>query len=399
MNKGLRLILMLATLAAAGVLLVQQFQRLRDDRSILPPDDFVEYWAAGHLNWHGENPYDPNKLLDLEQFAGRDTDEAVMMWNPPWTLTLAMPFGLMESRLSQLLWVGLGMFFVVFGADLLWRMYGGPIDRGWVAWLLALTFLPTLFVLNSGQIGTWVLAGAVLFLYFQGRGWSVLAGASTVLLAIKPHLLYLFWIALIVWGVRRDRRLILAGLLTGIIALAIPLACNHYLLGQYWEAMTQRTPVQWRSPTLGTIIRDVAGDRFGLTFLPTVLGIGWLVWHVRRQSSRAWNWAEQMPLLLLISFVTASYGAWPFDLVILLPAVIRVAAHIASAHNRSLLRWGIACWLAINGTALVQNLMRVYSDKFIWMAPTMLLAYLILTRSVRSTVNPHAPREEGRSPT
>jgi hypothetical protein len=41
--------------------LFQQFQRLHNDRSILPIDGFVEYWAAGRLNAHGENPYDPNR--------------------------------------------------------------------------------------------------------------------------------------------------------------------------------------------------------------------------------------------------------------------------------------------------------------------------------------------------
>jgi hypothetical protein len=395
MNKGFRLLLLLAVLAAAGVLLIQQFQRLLHDRTILPPDDFVEYWAAGWLNAHGENPYDPDKLLPLEQGAGRDTDEAIMMWNPPWTLTVAMPFGLLESRAAQLLWVGLGMIFIVFGSDLLWRLYDGPTEQRWIAWLLAFTFLPTLFVLQSGQIGTWVLAGAVLFLFCQKRGWSMAAGASTVLLAIKPHLLYLFWIALIVWGIRRDRRLILAGLLAGIVATAIPLACNHQLLQQYWEAVTQRTPVQWRSPTLGTLIRDVAGESsFGLTFIPTLLGLGWLIWHTRRSAGHEWDWREQMPLLLLVSFVTASYGAWPFDLVILLPAVIQVAARLALVNQRSLTRWGIGCWLAINLPALAMNLLKVYSDKFIWMAPAMLLAYyILLTRSVRPALR------EGRSPT
>ena len=54
-------------------------------------------------------------------------------------------------------------------------------------------FLPTLFALQSGQIGPLLLLGAVLFLECERRGWPVLAGAATVLLAIKPHLAYLLW--------------------------------------------------------------------------------------------------------------------------------------------------------------------------------------------------------------
>src|ERR1700758_2168136 len=88
-----RLILVGAGALLVAVLLVQQLGRLFADRSIMPPDDFVEYWAAGRLNAHGENPYDPAKLFPLEKGAGRTTlpldsagnETAVMMWNPPWT--------------------------------------------------------------------------------------------------------------------------------------------------------------------------------------------------------------------------------------------------------------------------------------------------------------------------
>ena len=88
---------LIVILFAAGWLL----QPLLNDRSIWPPDDYVEYWAAGRLNLQGENPYSPELLLPLERGAGRDTDEAIMMWNPPWTLALAMPFGLMDSRSEE----------------------------------------------------------------------------------------------------------------------------------------------------------------------------------------------------------------------------------------------------------------------------------------------------------
>src|SRR6266852_5294263 len=112
-----RLILMAAALALAALLLIQQIGRLLADRSIMPPDDFVEYWAAGRLNAHGENPYDGANLLTLEREAGRDTDVAVMMWIPPWTLTFVMPIGLLESRLGQLMGLLLHLGVILFCAD------------------------------------------------------------------------------------------------------------------------------------------------------------------------------------------------------------------------------------------------------------------------------------------
>src|SRR5215207_2247355 len=321
-----RLALLGAVLVVCVGVIAWKGSQLLADPSIFRPDDFVEYWAAGRLNAHGQDPYDGARLLPLEREAGRDTDEPIMMWNPPWTLTVAMPIGLLPARVAQLLWLAVSLALVVWSADRLWALYGGPAHRRWVAWLLALTFLPALFVLQAGQIGPFVLCGIVGFLLAERAGWPWLAGACGVLIAIKPHLVYLFWIALAAWAVRRPVptrwKVIAGGVLAGLVATAIPLACNPDVIDQYREAMTHRTPEQWKSPTIGSLLREVFGaEQFGLQFAPTLIGLSWLAYLGWRDRDRPWNWSEQMPPLLLVSFVTASYGAWPFDLVILLPAV------------------------------------------------------------------------------
>ena len=53
--------------------------------------------------------------------------------------------------------------------------------------------------------------GTVLFLQCERRGYYVLAGAAAVLLAIKPHIVYLFWFALLLWAIQRRRWALLAG--------------------------------------------------------------------------------------------------------------------------------------------------------------------------------------------
>ena len=299
-----------------------------------------------------------------------------MMWNPPWTLSLAMPFGLIDSRISQFLWLFFGFVFIGLGADCLWRIYDGPSQTRWVAWLLAFSYMPAFFVLGAGQIGTWVLAGIVLFLLFLRQGWPMLAGAATVLLAIKPHLVYLFWIALLIWGARHNWRVLVGGVIAGAIASVIPLVVNPGVFQQYWTELRQRPPTRWLSPTLGTVIRYFEGpDRFGQQFIPALLGFGWLIRHGMRTRNRPWNWNEQMPKLLLISFVTASYGAWPFDLIILLPAVIQVAAGIARDSRRGPVVWGCLAWIVLNLPALIMNLCKIGSFWFIWMSPVILALY------------------------
>jgi hypothetical protein len=305
-----------------------------------------------------------------------------MMWNPPWTLSLAMPIGLLPARLAQLLWLIASLALIVGCSDRLWIEYGGSVEKRWVAWVLSLTFVPSLFVLQAGQIGPFILLGITGFLVAVRRGFPWLAGSFGVFMAIKPHLVYLFWVSLAAWATWRPLptrwKVIAGGVIAGLIATAIPLACNSQVLNQYWEAVTQRTPTQWRSPTIGSYLREALGEeRFGLQYIPMAIGFAWLVWEAWRSRARPWSWLEQMPMLLLVSFVTASYGAWPFDLVILLPAVIQVAAGLARNGDRTRIVSALAAYAAIIIGALLMNRLGLTSDKFVWMAPSLLIAYLI----------------------
>src|SRR5262245_62398128 len=59
-----------------------------------PVDDFVEYWAASRLVFTGENPYSTEALLAMQRpLTG--SDKPLIMWNPPWALSLLLPFGML----------------------------------------------------------------------------------------------------------------------------------------------------------------------------------------------------------------------------------------------------------------------------------------------------------------
>ena len=394
----------------AGVLLAGQVRHLLADPAVWPPDDFVEYWAAARLTLDGANPYDPALLLPLQRAAGRDTDEAVMMWNPPWSLAVVLPLGWLPARAAQLLWLAVNLAAIGFCGDRLWLRLGGDRDRRWVGWAVALAFLPTLFALQSGQIGPLLLLGAVLFLECQRRGWSVLAGAATVLLAVKPHLAYLVWVAILCDAVARRRAGVIAGgVAAGAVATVIPLAFNPYLLAQYADAMANRPPAQWVSPTLGTVLRLAFGEHlFRLQFVPVAVGLAWFAWHWRR-AGRRWDWAEQLPLVLLVSFATAPYGAWPFDMVLLLPAVVRLivvasrpgygAGLVRTSSNPPVHTGGspiratfvLAALLTIDLACLVMNVAGTGSFAFIWVSPAVLAVYVAATRPAARSAAPGLP--------
>jgi hypothetical protein len=378
-----------AGLLMAFIALVWQGYELLRNSAVLPPDDFIEYWAAGRLNVTGQDPYAPAALLALETAAGRVTDQAVMMWNPPWTLALVMPLGLLPARPAQLLWLLLNFVAILYSADCLWRLYGGRTDRRWIAWLLGIGYVPTIFVLRSGQIGPALLLGLTGFLVFERAERDFWAGAATALVAIKPHLFILFWIALALWICFRRRWKVLAGAVAAaLVATGLALLPNSHVLHEYLLAARTHPPEQWVSPTMGSLLRYAFGEkRFWLQFAPMVLGLGFFVPYWL-QNGRKWNWRQHAPLLTLVCFVTAPYGAWPFDLVVLLPGVMQIAARL---HSSSLIHTSeqspslarlvlVAAYAATNLAALGMNLAHASSFWFIWFSPAMLVLYLAADR-------------------
>ncbi|MCE9561195.1 MAG: DUF2029 domain-containing protein [Planctomycetes bacterium] len=379
-------------LAAVGVLLVVQVRNLLADPTVWPPDDFIEYWAAAKLTLDGKNPYDGDLLLPLQRAGGRDTDEAIMMWNPPWTLTFVLPLGLLPSRGAQLIWFVVNLAAIGFCGDRLWRLFGGNANRRWIGWAIAFTAMPSAFALQSGQIGPLLLLGAVLFLECERRGYEFAAGAATVLLAIKPHLAYLIWCAILCDAITRYRwRMILGGAVTGIVCSVLPLLFVPHVWSQFADAMGNRPPEQWMSPTIGTVLRLYSDDpkMFWLQFVPVLFGLAWFAFHYWRWAGR-WNWIDQVPLLLLVSFVTAPYGAWPFDMVLLLPAAmwlvvktveirpLAVAARETPVSERAATakEWLVVAGLiSVNVGCLVCNLLGLTSYDFRWVSPAVLLLY------------------------
>jgi hypothetical protein len=363
--------------AGLGLLAVHQVV----DLNTVSVQDYVEYWAAGRVNAYGQNPYDPDTLYQQELQASPALTEAIMMWNPPWTLTVAMPFGLLPARAGFRAWMFLNLSVILVCADWMWSYFGGPARWRWLAWAVCLLFAPTFFVLRMGQITPLVLLGLVGFLYFEQRGRMAFAGAAAALAAIKPHLALLVGLALLLWAIERRRWSVLAGgALMLAVLIAIPLACNPQVVHQYQTAMTH-SPPQMLSPTLGALLRLGFGlEKLWLQYVPTALGLVWFAFYWRK-NHRQWVWSAQAPVLLLASFLTASYGAWPFDLVVLLIPVLQLAAWIARPDRSRDVGFALTAFLGFDIMAFFLMNVR-YTDQYwhVWMTPMILYCYLSMRR-------------------
>lgn len=391
-----------------AVILVVQLQSLlqKENTRLLPIYDFVEYWAAGRLNAEGSNPWSPQQVLALQKDgAGWYEPWPVMMWNPPWTLTLVMPFGLCDFLTGRLLWLLLHIAIVMGCAVLLWRIYapaplaasGEADEQGqraarwlWLAVVVSLAFYPSLNAFQQGQIGPVVLLGLTGFIWLERQQRHAWAGAVAALAAVKPHLVYLFWLALLLQCLyRRQWGVFLGGIAAGVVATAIPLLCNPQVLTQYREALSYepepapeapgKVPTaefrrlnDWQSPTPGTLLRLVFGpEKFWLQFVPTIAGILWFLpyWYWNKDS---WVWSERLPLVLLVSVLTAAYGSWPYDLVVLVIPLLQVLEGLLASGRRAWLAGALGLILVVDGVCLMMST----CEQFFWLAPTLFLAYL-----------------------
>jgi hypothetical protein len=342
-------------------------------------NDFVEYWAAARVLLAGGNSYSPPAILAAEASTGFAGKRPLLMWNPPWTLPFLLPFGALSYGQASAAWLLLNLVIVFGCADFLWREYGGDSRRRWLGWLLAASFFPLLTALGLGQIGPLILLGMTLFLRYQ-TSCPLLAGAATLLIAVKPQLLYLFWMVLLLDCVRRRRWRLLAGAgMALLLASLLPLLLNPHLWRNYLDLAGSGEVLRNPSPNFGTLLRMQLGKHAWLQYVPMIFGIAWVApfWRTRRAS---WSWNEGLPLVLLVSLVTTAYG-WFFDQIVLLPAVMQVGVSLAR-RAKPLRRQAMVAYLGTSALMIIFVILRKTGTAYTWTAPAWLVLYVWLRRAV-----------------
>jgi hypothetical protein len=335
--------------------------------------DFIAYWAAGSLAVHGGNPYDPEAVRLLEAGAGRAPGAIVLvMRNPPVALPLVAPLGLLSPKAGLIVW--LILLIGSFGVSiwLLWRMHGKP---GSSYHLMAIGFAPALACLMAGQFGVFLLLGVVLFLYFE-QTRPVLAGASLLLCAFKPHLFVPVGIALALWVVTARKWRVAAGFVGAVAAtLGIALATDPHVLSQYMAFIRAGEAASERIPALSVAVRfAISSHSTWIQFVPLALACAWAGWYFWTRRER-WSWADHGLLILLVAAVCTPYG-FLTDECMLLPAVL-AGVYAAVERKRSLIPIAL-----IAGGALIELLVGVEmkTPYFMWTTPAWLAWYLWATR-------------------
>jgi len=342
--------------------------------------DFMEYWAAGRLFIYGGNPYSPQDLFELQKGAGWTDSVPLIMWNPPWTLLLIAPFVFFSYTTGQFLWLLFHVTLILVSVQLLWCVYGGAITRSRTPWVLAVTYVPTIFVLIIGQISPVVLAALTGFLYFHQRRNFFAAGASAAILSVKPHLLYLVLIVFALWVSRgRHWRIVSGALVVGFSIAVVPLLIDPQVYSQYialYKITDTLRPLDWLTPTLRTATSLLIGPtHIWLQFAPSLAGIVWVLFHWYGQKDH-WDWPEQLPYIVLVSVVT-SFFAWTYDQVVFLPAIIEAAIWIKRQLSPWYSFWSVRIYIFINFCHAVLRIWVADELWYYWLAPSLFLTYVI----------------------
>lgn len=297
------LLVLLVSAAALGMIL----------RTRATSQDFISYWSSARLMVMHANPYDPARVMALENQAGGHFSGAFLMRNPPWALFLVLPLGWLPAPVAAVLWS-----LAVTAVGLISIRLLQPAGMKTIP-LNAFFFGPLIACVASGQSATFLLLGVSLLLYLEKK-WPFWAGAALLLPMMKPHLFLLLWPLLLFDAWRRGRWRIVAGAATAVAAAtAFALCFDPHVWSHYLAAVQSQHIEKQFLPNISCALRKLHPAALWLQSVPTLVGLGLVFWY--RARSPRWEWSRQGALVLAASAVTAPYS-WPTDQVLLLPAVL-----------------------------------------------------------------------------
>jgi hypothetical protein len=296
----------------------------------LPVYDFMTYWAAGRLFLSGGSPYSARSMYAIERSLGWTYVQSLVLLNPPWALPIVALLGVLPFKPAHYAWLAASLLLEAIASIALWRYFGGEKSRQWMALVLLATFMPAGSAEHMGQITPLMLAVLTASLFALRRKNDLLAGVCLLTMGLKPHLVYLFLLALLLWTVQAKRWILaISAVAAYAVASTAAILYNRNLLDYFHGSAQAALDTDCG---VGGVLRQIFGwQHLWLQFLPTAIGLIWFALYWRKHR-RGWSWEERLPLVLLVSIATAPYS-WAHDYVLALPAVIALAVKLSRTRT------------------------------------------------------------------
>ncbi|MCB0344199.1 MAG: DUF2029 domain-containing protein [Bdellovibrionales bacterium] len=340
-------------------------------------NDFIEFWSAFQLFVVNDNPYDPEKLNAIQVSLGRAQESPLLLWNPPWVLTLMTPLLNLGFAASAQVFIWMNLVLLGAGAALLWsasteRRPYSPKSIG-----AAFLFLPALTNIQIGQIAI------VLFFCIAGFVWAAanrrdfLAGLFLVPLSIKVHMVFLLLTAIAWWIVRFRRFRVFGGGAVGFSALiAATVAVSPNALNN-WLGGFESPPFYWKTAALSGALRsllfELTGDApaWPVVVLPIIALFAVCLWLLKRRPTI--DWTMHAPPLIALSIMFSPYG-WLFDQTLLVCVQVVLLAKAFEPEVSNHARREVVLLLAVDQMFLVLSLISGFAmhHHFFWHPVAML---------------------------
>lgn len=370
-------------------------------------NDFLEYWAAGELYRSGSDLYDPASILRLEQRVGWKEPLPLMMWNPPWTLTLLSPLLGADFELAGARFLGLNFLLLTLSAILVLDAIETP-RRFWpLAALAGICSIPVYFALLLGQLSV------VLTFATAGVFWSVqkerlaLCGAFLLLSTLKPHVIFLLLVLVVVaLGIRR---LLVAGSCAAAFFGATllvetwqsPNALRYWLnRGAHRGDPLLVDVLQWRTTAVTTQVRDLMNALTGdfpswpLIAVPAaaVTVLCGLIFRARGN----FDWQVWAARVIPLSCFSSPFS-WLFDASVTVVTQTAIAGWAFSGGARRSERFAaIASVLLLNLVLLVHLVLWPSSyDRYWYFAPMLFVLSVRFSPERKNTSFVSASSESG----
>lgn len=343
--------------------------------------DFICYWSSARLLLAHQNPYAGQAILKIENMAGAGYHEPFIMRNPPWALLLVAPLGLFTAPAGAFIWLVALIALAMLAVKCL-RLGRKPPP------LVVYLFAPILGCAMAGQTSIFLLAGIAFFFKYHGRQrW--LSGLALLMPAMKPHLFLLLWPVILIECVRRKNWQLLAALGAGLaVAATVPLFFDAHIWAHYLAAIRAEHIEGQYLANLSFLLRFmVPGHPVWVQAVPSVLGMALASRYYWRRRNH-WNWRVDGAALLLVSTMVSPYS-WPFDQLLLLPAIMHVCS-VEPGRRR-------VPWLAIvNGVVVLLLVLTIplSSPAYAWSGTACLIWY-VWARHKAGLAGVHSPENPG----
>lgn len=350
--------------------------------------DYRAYWSAAYLLAKSENFSDSELLFSTEkQLAGWDGDFAVSTWNPPWLLTILLPYTLVSFTRASWLWLSTNIIIIFISTIMAWLASTSLYEVKKYAWLapfIGLSFSPAMTALYMGQVNTVVLLGLSAYLILEKYQYLTGAGAALALTTVKSHLVYIAIPILTLkalWS-RHWRFIIGLGGALLILTTTAFLLRPSFLI-EYASHTSDGGLLDWVTPTLGGFLSDTFGWHWSKLMGLLILPVSILWWWSVRDTIQT---PELVQITILISLITAPFG-WGYDAIILLIPIIQIVVWIFEKRYHPVITAILMCALFITNALIFYQRVNMDSEVEIFWVPIIIALIYFLARSQKSDLD------------